>query len=355
MFLAVACAREASIVCTVEGAPETEFVVKTAGNTSAELIDTVRTDASCRFTYSIPVQKADPEFVYVMKDGRKLASAVLSHGDRLTVKTDTLGRYSVEGSGDSALLMEIEKSYASYLSRVNADYSAGASPSDIAKLYIGHYRESVKLLLANKGSIAVIPLLFEGAKEGSPTFSQLTDAIVFRQVTDTLKALYPDSRYVRALEKETERREGLLSLQSSMEKAGEISHPALSMPSIDGRTVALDDLDAKVVLLHFWSVSDPSHKMYNLDVLKPLYEKYHSRGLAIYSVCIDPDKVAWAQTVKAQELPWVNVNDGLGTASPSLRLYNIRTVPASLLLTRDAIVGGIDSETALRREVEKLF
>jgi len=355
VLLTAACAKKASLVCTVEGAPETDLLIKTAGSTASELSDTVRTDANGKFKYSLQVQKGDPEFVYVLKDGRKLASAVVGYGDKLVIKTDTLGKYSVDGSEDSALLTEIENAYASYLSRINAEYAAGASSSDMARIYIKHYRESVKLLLSNKGSIAVIPLLFEGDKDGSPTFSQLTDAILFRSVCDTLKTLYPASRYVKTLEKETVRREGLLSLKANMDNAGEISHPALSMPSIDGKMVSLDDSGAKVIMLHFWNVSEASHKMYNLDVLKPIYEKYHPLGLEIYSVCVDPDKVAWAQTVKAQELPWVNVNDGLGTASRSLRLYNVQIVPTTLLITSDRIINNIDSESALNRELAKLL
>ena len=355
-IIVASCAKpSASIVCTVEGAPDTELLVRTAGGTVNELMDTVRTDASGSFRCNIPVQKGNPEFVYVMKGERKLASAVLDCGDKVTIKTDTLGRYSVEGSEDSSLLKEIETAYASYLNKVSAAYSDGASSSDIARIYIDHYRSSMKFLLEHKGSIALVPLLMEGLREGSPTFSQLTDAIVFRNICDTLSALYPDSRYVKSLEKETARREGLMSLQNKMEKAGEVSHPAISLPSMDGTLASLDNLDAKVVLLHFWSVSDATHKLYNQDVLKPVYQKYHPRGLEIYAVCIDPDKVAWGQTVKIQELPWVNVNDGLGTASSVLRLYNVQTVPTSLLVTKDAIIGGIDSESALRRELDKIL
>lgn len=356
LLAALSCAKQtASIVCTVEDAPETELLVKTAGGTLTEVMDTVRTDAGGTFSCVIPVQKGNPEFVYVMKDGRKLASAVLDCGDKVVIRTDTLGRYSVEGSEDSSLLREIETGYATYLGKVMSAYSGGASSSDIARIYIEHYRSSMTFLMQHKGSIAVIPLLMEGVREGSPTFSQLTDAIVFRNVCDTLASLYPSSRYVKTLEKETARREGILNLQNKMDKAPEVTHPALSLPSMDGTLASLDDLDAKVVLLYFWSVSEATHKLFNQDVLKPLYQKYHPRGLEIYAVCVDPDKVAWGQTVKMQELPWVNVNDGLGTASAALRLYNVQTIPTTLLVTPDGIVGGIDTESALRRELEKLL
>ena len=92
--------------------------------------------------------------------------------------------------------------------------------------------------------------------------------------------------------------------------------------------------------------------MFNLDVLKPVYEKYHSRGLEIYAISVNADKVAWAQTVKAQELPWINVNDGLGTASGSLFAFNVQSIP-SMLIVSDAGTEFIPSERQLKAKLDR--
>ena len=63
--------------------------------------------------------------------------------------------------------------------------------------------------------------------------------------------------------------------------------------------------------------------MFNQDVLIPLYKTYHPKGLEIYAISLDTDKGVWASAVKSQELPWINVCDGLGAASPSVYLYNL--------------------------------
>ena len=178
---------------------------------------------------------------------------------------------------------------------------------------------------------------------------------VFKQKGDSLKTVYPDSKYVKALEAETARREQLFSLQNRIASAGERAYPALSMPSVTGETAELDSLDAKVKLLWFWDAREASHKIFNLDVLKPLYEQYKSKGLGIYAVCVDPDKAEWAQVVKSQDLPWVNVNDGLGTASRSLFLYNVQRVPCCLLLTEDGITSVNVGEKPLQAALAKLL
>ena len=68
---------------------------------------------------------------------------------------------------------------------------------------------------------------------------------------------------------------------------------------------------------------------------------------------MNPDKSAWAQVVKSQELPWVNVNDGLGTASRSLTLYNVHNVPAILMVSEDGIQTIPVRDRAVRSEVGK--
>ena len=62
-------------------------------------------------------------------------------------------------------------------------------------------------------------------------------------------------------------------------------------------------MDSKVVMIYFWSSSDAAQKMFNQDVMKPVYNEFHSKGFDIYSVAADADKAAWASVVKSQKLP----------------------------------------------------
>ena len=347
-----ACTPKARINCTVRDYPYGKLTVRQQRGAVVELVDSVRTDAFGAFKYAIAVRKGQPEFLYIYKDNVKLASLLLEAGEKVVIDADTLGNYASAGSEGTALMRQVDSSYSAYMGELLA--RADDTPEAIGRVYVEHYRASVRFVLTHSRSLAVIPVLYEGVDGVWPTFCQKTDAMIFRSVCDSLRKAWPESRYVAALEKETRAREHELEMDTRIASARELPYPPMSMPGIDGRKVALDSLVAKAVLIHFWTSADAEQKMFNLDVLKPLYAKYHPCGLEIYAVCVDADKARWATAVKAQELPWVNVNDGLGTASRSLALYNVGSLPSSFLISGSGI-STIRGEAGLRRELDRLL
>lgn len=350
--LLAACSPKASIDCTVAQAPQGEFIIRQLNVNSFSVLDTVKADASGRFVYRLEVAKGEPEFVYVFRGETRIAALLLEAGERAIVTADTLGTYTVTGSEGSSMLQEVESASAAFAEEINAT----DDPAVMSRAYVKYYRERVKYVLSNPYSLTIVPVLFEQLDANSPVFSQYTDAVHFRRASDSLKTVYPDSKYVKALAREATRREQMLNLNYKIANAPQLNYPELVLPDTNGEKVTLSSVDAKVVLLHFWTPSDASHKILNLDVLLPVYKEYHSKGLEIYAVAVDPDKASWAGVVKAQKLPWINVNDGLGTASPALRSYNITSIPASFLLSADGVnATAIDGEKGLRQELAKML
>ena len=90
------------------------------------------------------------------------------------------------------------------LSSLQARYSdmnpstaeAAAVRSDMTRQYVSYYRTRVRYIMENMSSLTTVPVLYETLPDGSPIFSQATDAIHFRNVADTLSKIYPESRYV---------------------------------------------------------------------------------------------------------------------------------------------------------------
>ena len=345
---------KATVDCTVADAPSASLTVRQLNGTTPVVLDTVKTDAAGRFSYKVKVEEGNPEFIYVYKGDTRLASLLLESGEKAVVEADTLGNYSVSGSDGSALLKEGDDAFRAYVGNLLALSEAGAPNSDIAKEYVRHYREAVKFVMVNSKSLAVIPVLYENIGGSTATFSGLSDALVFRSACDSLKTVYPGSKYVKALEAEAARRENLMVISNRIKTAEERAYPNLRMPSFDGTPAEIDSLDAKAILVYFWDDREATHKIFNLDVLKPVYEKYQARGLEIYAISVDPDKAAWAQVVKAQELPWINVNDGLGTASRSLYTFNVASVPAMLILSESGMEA-VSNEKQLRAKLDKVL
>ena len=97
-------------------------------------------------------------------------------------------------------------------------------------------------------------------------------------------------------------------------------------------------------------------KMFNLDMLKPLYDEYHKKGFEIYQISLDPDKGTWAQVMKEQNLPWINVCDGLGGNSPYVLTYNLAGLPSAYIISDGELVDGqVVDEKSLRKLIDKLL
>ena len=341
---------KANIAGTIEGASQKEVIVKLLDVSTFTVLDTIKTDAAGRFSCSVDIQEGQPEFVYLFYGDKSIASLLLAAGDNVTVTADTLGSCTVDGSEESVLLQANEKAFASFLKQMG---SAASSP-ERTKAYVQYYREAVKYVMTHPYSLTVVPVLFQNINPDFPVFSQTTDALHFRAAADSLKTVFPESRYVKALETEAQRREQILSLDTQMSMASMAGYPDIKSRDVNGNEVSLSAVDAKAIIVQFWTVTDASSKIVNLDSLKPIYERFHDRGLEIFQVSLDTDKAAWANVVKSQDIPWISVNDGLGSSSPVVLLYNVTSLPQSYLIVNgelyDKVVKG---DAALIKELEK--
>ena len=346
--LAAACSRnEAKIEGTLADAPQKEVVVKLLNMNTYTTLDTLKTDAAGHFLGKVEVEPGQPEFIYLFYKDTKVASLLLNSGDAVKVSTDTLGHCSVEGSEESQKLIGIENDFHEFATQM----SEGTTNEDLSKLYIAYYRKCVRYIMENPASLTCIPVLYQNLNSDFPIFSQNTDALHFRNIADTLSKLYPDSRYVRALEKETERREQILSLNARVSTAKELAYPDFTLVDVNGKKVTLSDVDAKVVMLYFWTATDTAQKLFNTDVLKSLYADYHDKGFEIVAVSVDTDKSLWASVVKNQKLNWINLNDSAGV---STTLYNVSQLPSSFLIVDGEILNRkLDGENALRKHLDK--
>ena len=363
---AAACSNGAKVEGVLEGAASTDVVVKLLNINRYEILDTVKTDASGHFAYKVEVEKGQPEFVYLFHGTTKVASLLLEAGDKVSVASDTLGRYSVEGSEESVKLSEVEKAYAAALKEFEAiarkmEAASGQAEyeqlaKDMTKVYVAYYRDRVKYVMENSQSLTVIPVFYQTLGENLPLFYQNTDAILFRNAADSLEAVYPDSKYVKALRKDAELRFGYLELQERLLDAEEIGYPEIELPGLDGKMIKLSDMDSRVVIVCFWSAAQAQQNMFNIEFFKPLYEQYHKKGLDIYQVSLDVDKTLWATTVKGQNLPWTNVCDSRGAQSPYVSLYNLSAIPAAFIIADGELVDGkVVDEASLKKLLNDLL
>lgn len=337
------CSSSVRVDGTLADAPSSEVIVKLLDINKYKTIDTVATDASGKYKCKLDIAKGQPEFIYLFYKDTKIASLLLQSGDKVRVKSDTLGNSSVEGSEETLKLMAIEKEEAEISTKLLAssarlqDLSPNSErAAEIRKQmsadFIEYYRSKVKYVLTNSHSLTVIPVLYQVLANELPVFGQPTDAIHFRNVSDSLKAVYPESRYVKALRSEADRRANILNISARIDSAQEATFPDLNVTDNHGKKVRLSEVDAKMIMIYFWNPSDPAQTLFNVDVLLPIYNQYKAKGFEIYSVACTTDKASWASVVKNQKLPWINVCDGNGNLSVAAATYNIQTLPTSYFI-----------------------
>ena len=343
-----ACSHTAKVNGEISDAPSSEIVVKLLNVNHYQVVDTVKTDAAGKFACKIEIAEGQPEFVYLFYKDRKVASLLLEAGDKVRVQTDTLGVSAVEGSEASLKLAAVEADFAAAKSSLTAisEKLLSAKGSEVeelrnqlSKAYIDYYRSRVLYVMQNSRSLTVVPVMFQMLTETLPVFGQATDAIHFSNAADTLETVYPDSKYVKALRKEAQRRVTQMELAAKLSSAQEVNFLDIELPDTKANKVKLSDVHKKVTLVYFWTASDPSQKMFNLDALAPVYEKYHDKGFEIYQVSLDVDNGLWARVMREQKLPWVNVSDISGSASRYAAAYNLSKLPSAFLIGGNGMTG----------------
>jgi peroxiredoxin len=121
--------------------------------------------------------------------------------------------------------------------------------------------------------------------------------------------------------------------------------PEIELNSPEGKPVALSSLRGKVVLIDFWASWCKPCRVENPNVVK-MYNKYKSKGFEIYAVSLDKDKDAWVKAIKDDQLTWPNVSDLQFWNSAAARLYNVNSIPHTVLVDREGkiIANGLRGE-----------
>ena len=348
----------------IEGAPASEVVIGKLDVNQLVILDTLTTDQDGKFQYELEVKKGNPEFVYVYYEGAKVASLLLEADDEVAVNVPVEGVPSVDGSEESAKLMQVEFEHAA-MSAIFADYAAqleNASQSQYDKVvrqmtdnYREYNKKSIKYVMENSHSLTAIPVLYRTLGD-LPLFAMSTDAVLFSSIADSLATVYPESKFVKSLRADADARMAELDLIRRIEMAEEVGYLDIALPGLDGSIRKLSEVDSKVVLLYFWTSSRANQNNFNIDVLKKLYNDYHKKGFDIYQVSLDVDKVHWATTVMGQDLPWTNVCDIRGAASEYVTLYNLQALPAAFVISNGELVDGeLVDEASFRKLLDKLL
>lgn len=354
--LTISCSsHKATLKAKIEGLKNGEVVLRMLDINTQITVDTLKTDENGLLKFTTKIEGDSPNFYYLYYKEQKIASMILMKGDNIYITTDTLGKnQNIEGSRESILLLEIEKSLSAATARFdslsvlrkNAVLAGDKALEDslgyqLGSLYVKSKQAAIKSLYSNPGSITNVPLLYFKFSGDLPLFGDVRDVLLFQRVYDSLQPVYPNSNLLPALLAEISTRGQSDAFTSKLQNASEVGYPDISLPDTKAKMRTLSDLSGKVIILLFWSVNDVEQKIFNRELLD-IYDKYSEKGLEIYQVSVDTDKTLWANTVARQQLPWINVCDGLGSASQAVTTYNVDKVPALYVIDKNGVIVGKD-------------
>lgn len=127
--------------------------------------------------------------------------------------------------------------------------------------------------------------------------------------------------------------------------------PPFSVTTVDGKTVTLDSLRGRVVLLDFWATWCVPCKQY-LPQLQKLNADLHDQPFTILSVSRDEDLEVWKQYIADNHMTWPQVLD---TGHTLASLYGVDALPHTFTIDADGAlqseiigVGEDDLETRIR-------
>lgn len=117
--------------------------------------------------------------------------------------------------------------------------------------------------------------------------------------------------------------------------------PHASLPMLAGDTLILPQLvrKAKLTILDLWASWCAPCRRENREVLVPLWDKYHDKGLEIVGYALDASAPAWKKAIATDGASrWAHASHLRGDDAPLMELLRIQTIPANFLLDTEGKV-----------------
>jgi len=113
--------------------------------------------------------------------------------------------------------------------------------------------------------------------------------------------------------------------------------PNFEAATPDGKSMSLNALRGKVLLVDFWASWCGPCRIENPNVVA-VYNKYKAKGFDVLGVSLDNDKQRWLEAIAKDGLTWNHISDLKGWSSVPAQLYKVTGIPFTLLLDRNGVI-----------------
>jgi thiol-disulfide isomerase/thioredoxin len=112
--------------------------------------------------------------------------------------------------------------------------------------------------------------------------------------------------------------------------------PNFRLTTLDGRTLTLESLAGKVVLIDFWATwCGPCVEA--LPHIRQIAKKLDGQPFAILSISLDSDEAAWKKFVEKNGMTWMQYRDG-GFEGRIAKQFEVTAIPATFTIDADGVL-----------------
>jgi len=132
--------------------------------------------------------------------------------------------------------------------------------------------------------------------------------------------------------------------------------PNFRATTLDGKTITLESLSGKVVLIDFWATwCGPCREA--LPHIKKIASGFRGQPLVVLSISLDKDDEKWKDFVGKNEMTWLQYRDG-GFEGSVAKQFGVKAIPATFTIDADGVledqhVGDADIEGKLKKLVAR--
>ena len=330
---------------------ETLYLEK-LGSSKQVIIDSVILDENGNFEFTNYTPKIG--FYRIKTNDKNFAMLVLDSADKVTITgsvKDLGNTFKVEGSPETTIFIEynnLSKSRDIKLDSLNKEFQLlmetnkmdSKRMDSLSAIFEGPYNSII-----NQTNTLMVDKISKNTNMYSSIMAiQALDpdkySDLYKSLDAGLSKKFPKDKNVIMFHEVVER---MLSTN-----IGQFA-PEISLPSPDGKEIALSSLKGKLVLIDFWaSWCGPCRK--EMPNVVKIYSKFKNKGFEIYGVSLDQDKEKWMEAITKDGINWPQVSDLKYWDNVAARIYNVQGIPYTVLIDKD---GKIIAKNLRGQELEK--
>ena len=262
---------------------------------STQVLDSIQLDEEGRFRFK--TENTKPEFYLLRLSNGKLITLLAEANESILIysKSQNMSKdYVVEGSKGSTLVKTLTdhlNATKTKLAQIKTDLKTKENDPDYAsvskkltndyvKTYEAQRKFSIDFIMKNATSLASYMALYQKINKTDYVLNENKDIHFIKVVASSMKALYPEHEYTRAIladYNKMQQRLQNLNISKMIQEKG-TSFPDITLPDTNGKKRSLNALKGKFIIVNFWASKDAYSRKENKN-LRKIYKKYKNKGL----------------------------------------------------------------------------